>query len=45
MQLGGDYGTALCAGCASGKLEVVKALLDAGAKPEVNGEQMNIKEQ
>ncbi|KAJ7851909.1 hypothetical protein B0H14DRAFT_2581142 [Mycena olivaceomarginata] len=32
MPLGGDYGTALCAACANGKVEVVNALLLAGAR-------------
>jgi hypothetical protein len=41
MQLGGDYGTALCAATANKKVKVVKALLGAGAKLNVDGEQMN----
>ncbi|KAJ7847333.1 hypothetical protein B0H14DRAFT_2583612 [Mycena olivaceomarginata] len=30
--VGGDYGTALCAACANGKTEVVRALVRAGAR-------------
>jgi hypothetical protein len=45
MLLGGDYGTALCAACANGKVEVVRVLLRAEAKLNVDGKQMNITEQ
>jgi hypothetical protein len=38
MQLGGDYGTVLCAACANGKTEVVKALLGMGARLDSEGE-------
>ncbi|KAJ7816207.1 ankyrin repeat-containing domain protein [Mycena olivaceomarginata] len=36
-EVGGDYGTALCAACANGKVEVVDALLRAGAVRNVDG--------
>ncbi|KAJ7035749.1 hypothetical protein C8F04DRAFT_1182024 [Mycena alexandri] len=36
-KVGGDYGTALCAAGAKGKVEVVKALLGAGARRNVDG--------
>ncbi|KAJ7840522.1 ankyrin repeat-containing domain protein, partial [Mycena olivaceomarginata] len=36
-EVGGDYGTALCAACANGKAEVVKALLQAGARRNGDG--------
>jgi hypothetical protein len=44
VQLGGDYGTALCAACANGKAEVVKALLGAGARGNGDGKEMNTQE-
>ncbi|KAJ7759657.1 ankyrin repeat-containing domain protein, partial [Mycena metata] len=36
-EVGGDYGTALCAACAHGKVEVVKALLGARARRNLDG--------
>ncbi|KAJ7817271.1 hypothetical protein B0H14DRAFT_1388317 [Mycena olivaceomarginata] len=36
-EVGGDYGTALCAACANGKVEVVEALLQAGATRNCDG--------
>ncbi|KAJ7764849.1 hypothetical protein B0H16DRAFT_1718057 [Mycena metata] len=36
-KVGGDYGTALCAACANGKVKVVDALLQAGARRNGNG--------
>ncbi|KAJ7798654.1 hypothetical protein B0H14DRAFT_2617734 [Mycena olivaceomarginata] len=39
-EVGGDYGTALCAACANGKFEVVNALLQAGARR--NGDELLI---
>jgi hypothetical protein len=41
MPLGGDYGTALCAACANGEVEVVTALIQAGARWNAAGEQMS----
>jgi hypothetical protein len=38
MKLGAQYGTVLCAACANGKVEVVNALLQAGARRNGNGE-------
>jgi hypothetical protein len=43
MQLGGQYGTALGAACANGKVKVVNALLQAGASLNVNGECLDAK--
>jgi hypothetical protein len=45
MQSGGHYGTALCTACANGNVGVVNVLLGAGAKLNIDGEQMNTKEQ
>ncbi|KAJ7826132.1 hypothetical protein B0H14DRAFT_2818071, partial [Mycena olivaceomarginata] len=36
--LGGDYGTALCAACANGHTEVVRALLGAEARLNIKGQ-------
>jgi hypothetical protein len=44
IPLGGDYGTAFCAACANGKVEVVNALLLAGARQNGDGEQLNTEE-
>jgi ankyrin repeat protein len=38
MKLGAQYGTVLCAACANGNVEVVNALLQAGARRNGNGE-------
>jgi hypothetical protein len=38
MKLGGRYGSALCAACANGKIEVVATLLAAGARINTTGE-------
>jgi ankyrin repeat protein len=35
MELGGYYGSALCAACANGQNEVVKMLLNRGASIQV----------
>jgi ankyrin repeat protein len=43
MALGGDYGTAICAACANGRLDVVNVLLQKGADVRVIGEQMRTK--
>ncbi|KAJ7895173.1 hypothetical protein B0H14DRAFT_2558751 [Mycena olivaceomarginata] len=37
MHLEGDYGTALCAACANGRVEVVSILLQQGANIQING--------
>ncbi|KAJ7729584.1 hypothetical protein B0H16DRAFT_1469965 [Mycena metata] len=41
-EVGGDYGTALCAACASGKVEVVNALLQAGARRNRDDAQLEL---
>jgi ankyrin repeat protein len=40
---GGNYGTALCAACANGKVEVVNDLLLAGARSNYDCEQINMR--